>query len=199
MKECIEAAHQRFQAFLQPFTPVNEPDSDAQHPYSRNKRRRWARVWYPEYGDIVALRGIRIEICTVTTRLRYGLDESYDLRIPSDDSINTDAGDASTVASGSSWIEITAATVYGALHGLETLKQLLVLGWMEDEIVPVYVVQPPTGASTGTATTPLYLYDAPAYPFRGFLMDTARHFLPLSLILSNLADMAAHKLNVLHW
>jgi Glycosyl hydrolase family 20, catalytic domain/beta-acetyl hexosaminidase like len=199
MKECIEAAHQRFQAFLQPFTPVNEPDSDAQHPYSRNKRRRWARVWYPEYGDIVTLRGIRIEICTATTRLRYGLDESYDLRIPSDDYITTDAGDASTVASGSSWIEITAATVYGALHGLETLKQLLVLGWMEDEIVPVYVVQPTTGASTGTATIPLYLYDAPAYPFRGFLMDTVRHFLPLSLILSNLAVMAAHKLNVLHW
>jgi hypothetical protein len=44
----------------------------------------------------------------------------------------------------------------------------------------------------------LIIQDMPALPWRGLLIDTARHFIPLSLLVSNLDTMKAVKLNVLH-
>jgi hexosaminidase len=41
--------------------------------------------------------------------------------------------------------------------------------------------------------------DAPAYPWRGLMLDSARHFQSISFIRSMIDWMAWHKLNVLHW
>ena len=41
--------------------------------------------------------------------------------------------------------------------------------------------------------------DAPAYPWRGFLVDVSRHFLLKDSILDLLDVMVLHKFNVLHW
>lgn len=41
--------------------------------------------------------------------------------------------------------------------------------------------------------------DVPRFPWRGVLLDSARHFLPLPDILRQLDGMAAAKLNVFHW
>ncbi|CAJ1354782.1 unnamed protein product [Effrenium voratum] len=41
--------------------------------------------------------------------------------------------------------------------------------------------------------------DRPRFPWRGLLLDTARHFIPPKAIESLLFIMAANKLNVLHW
>ena len=41
--------------------------------------------------------------------------------------------------------------------------------------------------------------DAPAYPYRGWLVDVARHWWPKDHILDILDIMALHKLNVFHW
>eukprot|EP00887_Chlorella_sp_A99_P000582 scaffold17.g582.t1 len=41
--------------------------------------------------------------------------------------------------------------------------------------------------------------DAPRFPHRGLLLDSARHFLPVGVIKTHLDAMAAAKLNVLHW
>ncbi len=43
------------------------------------------------------------------------------------------------------------------------------------------------------------VYDEPRFPYRGFLLDTARHFYPVSVILQHIDAMAYAKLNVLHW
>jgi hexosaminidase len=47
--------------------------------------------------------------------------------------------------------------------------------------------------------SPLQIVDQPVYPYRGLMIDTSRHYLPISLILSNLDAMEMNKLNVLHW
>lgn len=41
--------------------------------------------------------------------------------------------------------------------------------------------------------------DEPKLPHRGLLLDTSRHYLPLSDILLTLDAMSYNKLNVLHW
>ncbi|KAI7841169.1 hypothetical protein COHA_005135 [Chlorella ohadii] len=43
------------------------------------------------------------------------------------------------------------------------------------------------------------IYDAPRFRYRGLLIDTARHFLPVSVIKAHLDAMTMVKMNVLHW
>jgi len=44
----------------------------------------------------------------------------------------------------------------------------------------------------------LIVQDRPQFPWRGLMVDCARHFMPLTLLKRILVDMAASKLNVLH-
>ena len=43
------------------------------------------------------------------------------------------------------------------------------------------------------------LMDFPRFTYRGIMLDSARHFLPKSLILDNVDLMEMNKFNVLHW
>lgn len=78
-------------------------------------------------------------------------------------------------------IEIDAASDVGAIHGLETLLQL---------------VQP---TDNGYALPMLEIHDAPRFAWRGLLIDCGRHFEPVEVIERTLDGMAAVKLNVFHW
>jgi hexosaminidase len=77
--------------------------------------------------------------------------------------------------------EIDAATDVGAMHGLETLVQL---------------IQP---ASNGYVIPAVTIHDAPRFRWRGLMIDCGRHFEPVAVIERTLDGMAAVKLNVLHW
>ena len=78
---------------------------------------------------------------------------------------------------------LTAATVYGALRGLETLSQLVVFDFdTESYYAPSVAIR-----------------DAPRFPHRGLMIDTARHFEPLSAIRAMIDALPYAKLNVLHW
>lgn len=81
----------------------------------------------------------------------------------------------------SSGIELQAATDLGIIRGLETLLQLL----SADDRGYYF----PCGR----------VEDRPRFAWRGLLIDSGRHFLPLEVIKRNLLAMAAVKLNVLHW
>ncbi|KAL3920218.1 MAG: hypothetical protein SGILL_003369 [Bacillariaceae sp.] len=97
-------------------------------------------------------------------------------------------------------IVIQSKTVFGALHGLETLGQLLEFGWLSTQSSnsrPLSTTSLP--ATFCIREIPLYISDAPSYPYRGLMIDTSRHYLPLNLILDNLDAMAMNKLNILHW
>ncbi|HYO63358.1 MAG TPA: family 20 glycosylhydrolase [Pyrinomonadaceae bacterium] len=76
---------------------------------------------------------------------------------------------------------LRAPTTVGVLRGLETFLQLLD-GDREGHFVPAVSIQ-----------------DRPRFPWRGLLIDVARHYQPPEVLKRNLDAMAAVKLNVLHW
>lgn len=91
-------------------------------------------------------------------------------------------------------VSVEASTVFGVLRALETLGQLMEFGWMNksgggEDLSASFVVR----------DLPLSIADEPAFPHRGLMIDTARHYLPMKLILDNLNAMAMNKMNVLHW
>jgi hexosaminidase len=45
----------------------------------------------------------------------------------------------------------------------------------------------------------VFVVDAPRFPYRGLLVDSARHFLPVSQLLHTIDSLAQNHLNVLHW
>ncbi len=75
---------------------------------------------------------------------------------------------------------LTAPNTLGILRGLETFLQL---------------VQP---APDGFAAAAVHIEDKPRFPWRGFMFDVSRHFIPLDVIRRNLDAMAAVKINVVH-
>jgi hexosaminidase len=75
----------------------------------------------------------------------------------------------------------------GTFYALQTLRQLLPddtfrkAGWSEPISIPELVI-----------------VDAPRLPWRGVLLDVARHFMPKRFILELIDLLALHKCNVLH-
>lgn len=77
-------------------------------------------------------------------------------------------------------VTLSAATDIGALRGLETLLQL------------------PEEAGHSWSMAAATIADAPRFPWRGLMIDVARHWQPTEVIERNIDAMAAVKLNVLH-
>ncbi|KAG5848577.1 hypothetical protein ANANG_G00099930 [Anguilla anguilla] len=77
---------------------------------------------------------------------------------------------------------LVAKTVWGALRGLESFSQLV----YQDENNSFFVNK-------------TEIEDFPRFLYRGILLDTSRHFLPVQTILKTLDAMSYSKLNVFHW
>ena len=92
-----------------------------------------------------------------------------------------DTDESYSIDSTSNKVILQAKTVFGALHGLETLKQL-------PQVEGDHYVLPA-----------LQINDSPRFPWRGLMLDVSRHFMPLPVIYRTLDGMAAVKLNVFHW
>jgi len=78
-------------------------------------------------------------------------------------------------------IRLEAATVVGAMRGLQTLVQLVQPSGSEYEL-PIVSIR-----------------DSPRFPWRGLMIDCGRHFEPVDVLKRTLDGMAAVKLNVFHW
>ena len=76
---------------------------------------------------------------------------------------------------------LTAPTPLGAMHGLQTFLQLV-------DVSP-----------GGFAAPVVMIQDKPRFPWRGLMIDSARHFIPLDVIRRNIDAMEAVKMNVFHW
>lgn len=78
-------------------------------------------------------------------------------------------------------VMLNAPNELGVLHGLQTLLQLVQVSG-RGFIVPAVTID-----------------DKPRFPWRGLMIDTGRHFIPLNVLRQNLDLMEAAKLNVFHW
>lgn len=117
------------------------------------------------------LKGIHVVVRSPSDELQHGVDESYNLSI-------IDYGDPI-------YAYLQAQTVYGALHGLQTFSQLCYFNF--------------TAEAVEVGQVPWTILDQPRFSYRGLLIDTARHYLPLPVIKKVIDSMTYSKLNVLHW
>jgi hexosaminidase len=76
---------------------------------------------------------------------------------------------------------IIAPNALGILRGIETFLQLVQIG-PNNFFVPAVKIE-----------------DRPRFPWRGLMIDSCRHWIPVDVIKRNLDGMAAVKLNVFHW
>jgi len=77
--------------------------------------------------------------------------------------------------------KLHAANPLGTLRGLQTFLQLIAI------------------TPEGFSVPALHIEDRPRFPWRGLMIDSGRHFIPLDVIKRNLDGMEAVKMNVFHW
>lgn len=99
--------------------------------------------------------------------LQQGVDESYTLQITAE----------------SQAINITAQTIWGALHAFTTLQQIIIAGTNGGLLIE----------------QPVTIQDSPLYSYRGIMIDSGRNFISLPKVYEQIDGMALSKLNVLHW
>ena len=122
----------------------------------------------PPVGGVLS----SVEVCLAGGSEVLGpeTDESYSLSVPT--------GSAPTV--------VRAQSIFGAMHGLESLTQLV-------------DVRVGAGMPTTIPSAPVEIHDKPRFPFRGLMIDSGRHFLPISHVKKTVVAASMAKLNVIHW
>jgi hexosaminidase len=111
--------------------------------------------------------GLNLIVNSNNEELTENMDESYTLEInPTKDG----------------YFQLKSETIWGALKGLETFSQLVII---QNNF---YIIQ----------NTPLQIQDKPRFSWRGLMIDTSRHFLKVETILKLIDAMSYIKLNVLH-
>ncbi|XP_067646594.1 chitooligosaccharidolytic beta-N-acetylglucosaminidase [Eurosta solidaginis] len=122
-------------------------------------------------GQLMITVELKSVVDNVVPRLTFDTDESYSLQIIS--------ANSSSVAA-----TINASSYFGARHGIETLSQLLIYDDIRRELQILARV---------------LIEDAPAFKWRGLLLDTSRNFFTVKSIKRTLDAMAMVKLNTFHW
>lgn len=77
---------------------------------------------------------------------------------------------------------IQASSDKGLFWGVQTLRQLLPLAHASSVQIP-----------------DVHIEDAPAFAYRGFMLDVGRHFYPVSFIKKQLDLLSYYKINTFHW
>ncbi|KAE8663018.1 Beta-hexosaminidase 3 [Hibiscus syriacus] len=112
------------------------------------------------------LQGLHIVVSSPNEELQYGTDESYKLMVPSPEKPG--------------YAHLEAKTVYGALHGLQTFSQLCYFS-ITRRVLEVHM-------------SPWTIIDQPRFSYRGLLIDTSRHYLPMTVIKKVIDSMSYAKL-----
>ncbi|KAI8878124.1 glycoside hydrolase family 20 protein [Backusella circina FSU 941] len=142
----------------------------------------------------ITLSELQVHVEQTDVNLDFGVNESYRLIIPSNGSV----------------ANLTANTVWGALHGLETFSQLIQTQLIPEEDIEESFTMFYETEGDGELENegfngliirqvPILIEDAPKYSHRGLMLDTARNFFPVKDILRTIDAMAYNKMNVFHW
>jgi hexosaminidase len=86
------------------------------------------------------------------------------------------------IAASTDSVVISAPNPVGVFWGVQTLRQMLASGGKTSPAIPAAVIE-----------------DVPAYGWRGFSFDCARHFMSKEAVKRTIDLLAYHKMNVLHW
>jgi len=79
-------------------------------------------------------------------------------------------------------VTISASTDKGLFWGVQTLRQLLPMAKAAQVEIPAVRIE-----------------DAPAYAWRGVMLDVSRHFYPVSFVEKQLDLLSYYKINTFHW
>ncbi len=120
-------------------------------------------------GTPTPLQSLRVCVQSADETLQLGVDESYTLNVTGPIGL------------------LVAPTIYGAYRGLETFSQLVECQFNQGQW------------GFTISNTPITISDKPRFPWRGLLIDTSRHFLPMSTIFTAIDGLAYNKMNTLHW
>jgi hexosaminidase len=85
-------------------------------------------------------------------------------------------------------VTLTASAEEGLFHGVQTLRQLL----------PPAALDPATAPPEAWRWPCVTVRDAPRLPWRGVMLDVARHYMPPEFLHEFVDQIALHKFNVLH-
>ena len=115
----------------------------------------------------------------------FFLRNQDDIRYERDDGLPRDGYRLTVGAEG---VRIRHAGVSGKVYALQTLRQLT-----GDSGIDALVLSCPVRIPC------CVISDHPRFRWRGYMLDTVRHFFPTETVLRMLDLMAYHKLNVFHW
>ncbi|XP_065335395.1 beta-hexosaminidase subunit beta-like [Cloeon dipterum] len=111
-----------------------------------------------------------VELTSPCENLPYqGMDESYELKI--------DTPDLPMAG------RLISQSIWGILRGLESFVQLAA----------------PSQDGSALHMNSSHITDFPRFQYRGLMIDSVRHFLPLPTMYKLIDGMEASKLNVMHW
>ncbi len=89
---------------------------------------------------------------------------------------------------------VTAPALAGFFHGVQTIRQLL------PAVVEAPAPVPSSGWRPMVWEIPgVRIADAPRFGWRGFMIDSCRHFLPVEVVKRVVDALALYKFNRLHW
>lgn len=138
-------------------------------PIQSAPENRWSQCAYE-------LESLSISVTNTAAELQHGVDESYTIMVKGCETMKPTLPAAL----------LSAETVWGALHGLETFSQIVRL-------------RSRVTKSKRSIPHTVLIKDSPNFPHRGVMLDTSRNFYPVKSIMRTLQAMAYNKLNVFHW
>lgn len=117
------------------------------------------------YNNSKLINCVSITITDPQKPLQLGVNEDYDMALKSGK------------------IRIKSDTVWGALHALKTLEQLVIINTNGQPFIEGnFVIQ-----------------DGPKYSHRGLMVDTSRNFYSIDSMKRQIDGLCSAKMNVLHW
>ncbi|KAI0235238.1 Glucosamine-6-phosphate isomerase (Glucosamine-6-phosphate deaminase) (GNPDA) (GlcN6P deaminase), partial [Massospora cicadina] len=116
-----------------------------------------------------SLQTVNINVANTSQDLSDTTDEKYQLKL--------------NICGSDAHVDISAATIYGAIHALKSLDQMT----------------QGKGGKRVLTKAPFIIEDGPKFSHRGLLLDTSRNYYPLDAIKRTIRALSLAKMNVFHW